>query len=187
VNDPDTAWWKVKGAASMRGEKAKVAQALAAWRERRAQQHDVPTRQILSDFAIVAAANRPPREAQELFALRGVNRMASGTATEVLAAVEAGKAMDDAALRRPLRYDDVPDLDAAVSLIVAWVAQLASAERIDRQLLATRDDVKALVHGRPSRLDDGWRKEVAGQGLHRLLEGDAVIRLVDGGRRLSLE
>jgi ribonuclease D len=187
VNDPDTAWWKVKGAASMRGEKAKVAQALAAWRERRAQQNDVPTRQILSDFAIVAAANRPPREAQELFALRGVNRMASGTATEVLAAVEAGKAMDDAALRRPLRYDDVPDLDAAVSLIVAWVAQLASAERIDRQLLATRDDVKALVHGRPSRLDDGWRKEVAGQGLHRLLEGDAVIRLVDGGRRLSLE
>jgi ribonuclease D len=187
VNDPDTAWWKVKGAASMRGEKAKVAQALAAWRERRAQQQDVPTRQVLSDFAIVAAANRPPRDAQELFGLRGVNRMATGTASEVLTVVEAGRTMDDAALRRPLRYDDVPDLDAAVSLIVAWVAQLASAERIDRQLLATRDDVKALVHGRPSRLDDGWRKAVAGEGLHRLLEGHSVIRLVDGGRRLSLE
>jgi len=37
VNDPDTAWWRVKGASSMRGEKAKVAQALAGWRERRAQ------------------------------------------------------------------------------------------------------------------------------------------------------
>jgi ribonuclease D len=187
VNDPDTAWWKVKGASSMRGEKAKVAQALAAWRERRAQQQDAPTRHVLSDFAIVAAANRPPRTAQELFALRGVNRIASGTANEIVAAVEAGRAMDDGALRRPLRFDDVADLDAAVSLLVAWVAQLASAERIDRQLLATRDDVKALVHGRPSRLDDGWRKTVAGEGLHRLLEGDAVIRLTDGGRHLRLE
>jgi ribonuclease D len=187
VNDPDTAWWRVKGASSMRGEKAKVAQALAAWRERRAQAHDVPTRQVLSDFAIVAAANRPPRDAQELFALRGVNRLSSGVASEIVTVVETARSMDDELLRRPLRFDDVPDLDAAVSLLVAWVAQLATAERIDRQLLATRDDVKALVHGRPSRLDDGWRKEVAGEGLHRLLEGQAVIRLVDGGRRLGLE
>ena len=82
---------------------------------------------------------------------------------------------------------DVPDLDAAVSLLVAWVAELASAERIDRQLLATRDDVKALVHGRPSRLDEGWRSQLAGAGLHRLLSGEAVIRLADGGRRLRME
>jgi ribonuclease D len=147
----------------------------------------VPTRQVLSDFAIVAAANRPPRDAQELFALRGVNRLSSGVASEIVTVVETARSMDDELLRRPLRFDDVPDLDAAVSLLVAWVAQLATAERIDRQLLATRDDVKALVHGRPSRLDDGWRKEVAGEGLHRLLEGQAVIRLVDGGRRLGLE
>jgi ribonuclease D len=147
----------------------------------------VPTRQVLSDFAIVAAANRPPRDAQELFALRGVNRLSSGVANEIVTVVETARSMDDARLRRPLRFDDVPDLDAAVSLLVAWVAQLATTERIDRQLLATRDDVKSLVHGRPSRLDDGWRKEVAGEGLHRLLEGHAVIRLVDGGRRLGLE
>jgi hypothetical protein len=46
--------------------------------------------------------------------------------------------------------------------------------------------VKALVHGRPSRLDSGWRAEVAGDALHRLLDGQAVIRLTDG-RRLTLE
>ena len=108
-------------------------------------------------------------------------------ANEIVTVVEAARAMDDALLRRPLRFDDVPDLDAAVSLLVAWVAQLATAERIDRQLLATRDDIKALVHGRPSRLDDGWRKQVAGEGLHRLLEGQAVIRLVDGGRHVRIE
>jgi ribonuclease D len=86
VNDPDTARWKVKGASSMRGEKEKVPQALAAWRERRAQQQDAPTRHVLSDFAIVAAANRPPRTAQELLALAGSTACPSGTA-EIVAAV----------------------------------------------------------------------------------------------------
>jgi ribonuclease D len=187
TSDPDTAWWRVKGASSMRGEKARVAQVLAGWRERRAQQLDVPTRQVLSDFAIVAAANRPPRSVPDFLGLRGVNRVSSATAKEILEVVEHGRAMDNGALRRPLKFDDVPDLDAAVSLLVAWVAELASAERLDRQLLATRDDIKALVHGRPSRLDDGWRAALAGDGLHRLLEGKAVIRLADGGRHLRME
>jgi hypothetical protein len=47
--------------------------------------------------------------------------------------------------------------------------------------------VKALVYGRPSRLDVGWRAEVAGAGLHRLLDGKSVIRLTDRGRHLRLE
>jgi ribonuclease D len=116
-----------------------------------------------------------------------VNRVGNDTAKEIIAVVEQGRAMDADALRRPPKFDDVPDLDAAVSLLVAWVAELASSERIDRQLLATRDDIKALVHGRPSRLDDGWRAGLAGDGLHRLLEGNAVIRLADGGRHLRME
>ena len=39
----------------------------------------------------------------------------------------------------------------------------------------------------PGRLDSGWRAEVAGAQLHRLLDGEAVIRLTDGGRHLRLE
>ena len=50
-----------------------------------------------------------------------------------------------------------------------------------------RDDVKALVYGRPSRLDAGWRAQIAGDQLHRLLDGQAVIRLTDRGRHLRLE
>jgi ribonuclease D len=90
-------------------------------------------------------------------------------------------------LRVPEKYDDGPELDAAVALLVAYVAELARAERLEKQLLATRDDVKALVYRRPSRLDSGWRAEIAGDALHRLLEGKAVIRLTDRGRHLELE
>jgi ribonuclease D len=95
--------------------------------------------------------------------------------------------MPAAELRMPDKPDDGPELEAAVALLVAYVAELARAQRIEKQLLATRDDIKALVYGRPGRLDSGWRATVAGDALHRLLDGEAVIRLTDGGRHLRLE
>ncbi|HEY3673907.1 MAG TPA: HRDC domain-containing protein [Acidimicrobiia bacterium] len=185
--DPDVAWWKIKGASSMRGEKARVAQAVAGWRERRAQQLDVLPRFVLPDLALAAVVGRPPKTRDQLFALRGVNRLPNDVVHELLDVVEAAREMSKEQLRLPEKYDDGPELDAAVALLVAYVAELARGERLEKQLLATRDDVKALVYGRPSRLDAGWRAEIAGDALHRLLEGKAVIRLTDNGRHLHLE
>ncbi len=185
--DPDIAWWKIKGASSMRGEKARVAQTVAAWRERRAQRLDTLARFVLPELALAAVVGRPPRNRDELVALRGVNKMPSEVVRELLEAIERGRAMPNSELRLPDKPDDGPELDAAVALLVAYVHELARAERIEKQLLATREDVKALVYGRPSRLDVGWRAEVAGAGLNRLLDGKAVIRLTDRGRHLRLE
>ena len=113
--------------------------------------------------------------------------MSNEVVRELLDAVEAGRAMPNSDLRMPDKPDVGPELEAAVALLVAYVAELARAERIEKQLLATRDDIKSLVYGRPGRLDSGWRAEVAGAQLHRLLDGEAVIRLTDGGRHLRLE
>jgi len=187
ATEPDTAWWRIKGAATMKGEKARIAQAVAAWRERRAQRTDVPPRFVLSELALAGIVNRPPRTPDDVRAVRGGSGLPASAVRELLAAVEAGRSMAPEELRRPPRTDDVPELDAAVSLLSAWVTELATAEGIDKRLLATRDDVKDLVYGRPSRLDDGWRAALCGHDLRRVLEGRAVIRLVDGGRHLRLE
>lgn len=185
--DPAVAWWKIKGASSMRGEKARVAQSVAGWREARAQRLDVLPRFVLPDLALAAVVGRPPKTRDQLFALRGVNRLPNDVVHELLAAVESGRELPKDKLRLPEKYDDGPELDAAVALLVAYVAELARAERLEKQLLATRDDVKALVYGRASRLDAGWRARIAGDALHRLLDGQAVIRLTDQGRHLRLE
>ncbi len=185
--DPDVAWWRIKGASSLRGEKARVAQSVAAWRERRAQRMDLVPRFVLPDLAMAAVVGRPPKTRDEVMKLRGVNRMSNEVARELLDAVEAGRAMPNRDLRMPDKPDVGPELEAAVALLVAYVAELARAQRIEKQLLATRDDIKSLVYGRPGRLDSGWRAEVAGAQLHRLLDGEAVIRLTDGGRHLRLE
>ena len=185
--DPDTAWWKVKGARSLRGEPARIAQAVTAWRENRAREVDRPARFVLSDLVLAGIVARPPRQAADLKRLRGAGSLPDPIVKAVLAAVEQGRAMDAAALRQPPRVGDDPSLDASVGLLAAWTAQIASGEDIEPRLLATREDVKAMVNGRPSRLDHGWRAQVVGDRLRDLLTGDAVLRLVDGGRRLELD
>jgi len=185
--DPHTAWWKIKGARSLRGERASIAQAVAAWRERRAQEVDRPPRFVLSDLALAALVQRPPSTLDELARLRGAGSLPRGVGRAILDAIERGRALDRSELRPPPRHGDDPAVDAAVGLLTGWAAQIAAGEQVDARLLATREDVKALVNGRPSRLDDGWRAEMLGEDLHALVRGEAVIRLTDRGRRLRLE
>jgi ribonuclease D len=107
--------------------------------------------------------------------------------SDVLAAVAAGRAMSSGDLRVAPRLDDDAALDAAVALLATWTAQVAVGERIEPRLLGTRDDVRALVNGRPSRLAEGWRAEMVGDRIRDLVAGEAVLRLVDGGHRVRLE
>jgi ribonuclease D len=185
--DPDTAWWRIKGARSLRGRRAGIAQAVAAWRERRAQETDRPPRFVLSELALAAIVQRPPSTADDLARIRGAGSLPRSVARGIREAVAQGEAMDRADLREPPRHGDDPALDAAVGLLTGWAAQVAAGEHLDARLLATREDVKSVVNGRPSRLDDGWRAAMVGEDLHALVHGDAVLRLVAGGRRLSLE
>ena len=185
--DPDLAWWRIKGSRSLRGEQACIAQSVVAWRERRAREQDVPARFVLSELALTALVQRPPKSADDITALRGAGSLPKPVVAGLFEAVMAGRAMDSSELRSPPKHGDDSGLDAAVGILNGWAAQIASGEQVDPRLLATREDVKALVNGRPGRLDGGWRAEMVGDDLHALVAGEAVVRLVGGGKRLQLE
>ena len=58
----------------------------------------------------------------------------------------------------------------------AWVSQVARDSRIDTALLATRADLVAIIRGDPdARLAHGWRAELVGDGLTRLMDGHAGL------------
>jgi ribonuclease D len=185
--DPEVAWWRIKGARSLRGERAGVAQAVTAWRERRARELDRPARYVLSDLVLAGIAARPPRSVSDLSDLRGAERLPKAALAEIVRAVEEGRATPDEELRLPPKHDDDASLDAAIALLSAWSAQTAAAERLEARLVATRDDIRAKVNGRPSRLDEGWRAELVGDRIRELIDGSAVLRLVEGGRSVKLE
>jgi ribonuclease D len=187
--DPDTAWWRVKDARTLRGVSRGVAQTVAAWRERRARAIDQPPRFVLSDLAISTIAHHPPATVGELQDLRGIDgrHVRGPLGAEILAAVQAGLELPAAALRPPPLDDVDRELRPAVTLASAWSSQLAADLRIDATLLATRADLTAFVRGDPdARLRSGWRYELVGEPLRRLVDGDAALAFAGRGK-LALE
>ena len=182
--DPDEAWRRIKEARHLKGRALSVARSVAAWRERRAADIDQPARFVISDIGVVGIAQAAPRDADALGAVRGVDRgMAKGALGEqVLAAGAEGVELDWRPPRAARRRDDGRDLRPAVGLVSAWVNQLARDRQIDPTLLATRADIEALVRGDDdARLGTGWRGDLAGGPITRLVAGDAALAF-EGGR-----
>lgn len=181
---PDDAWMRLKDARSLRPSARAVAQSVAAWRERRAMRTDVPVRQVLADLAILGISQRAPSTLKELSQARGVDdRYARGAvAEEILAAVRAAKGSPPPTL--PPSADDLDrNMRPAVTLVSAWVGQLARDERIDPALLATRADIVAFLRGDDdARLGTGWRNGLVGDGIRRLVGGEAGLTFDPEGR-----
>jgi ribonuclease D len=70
--------------------------------------------------------------------------------------------------------------------VSAWISQVAKDARVDTSALATRSDLIALLNGDPAaRLRHGWRAELIGDGITRLVEGRAGLTFDGkGGLRL---
>tara|TARA_Y100000768_G_scaffold343784_1_gene289650 strand:- start:748 stop:1935 length:1188 start_codon:yes stop_codon:yes gene_type:complete len=177
---PQDAWLRLKDARGLKGRGRGVAQAVAEWRERRAMKLDLPVRQVLPDLAILGIAQRQPKNETELLQARGVDgRVQRGAvASEILAAVQDG--LSGPPPEVPTGGDDIErDLRPAVTLISAWVSQVAKTEGVDTAMLATRADLISLLSGDPNtRLASGWRAELLGDDIRALVTGMASLTFV---------
>jgi ribonuclease D len=188
VRKPEDAWLRIKEARTLRGEPAAVARSVAAWREQRAAEIDQPVRFVLSDLAVVGIAQRRPSTADELRRIRGVDeRHAKGRTGESILAAVAGARGTSAPRASGPSYELDRALRPAVSLVAAWVSQLARDLEIETSLVATRADIEALLAGDPdARLGRGWRAELVGERIRRLVDGEAALAF-DGHGNLVLE
>ena len=176
--DPQDAWRRIKEIRHLRSSALAVAQAVAAWRERKAIELDQTPRFILSDLGVVGVSSSVPRTVDELRALRGVDgRNLRGSMAEELLAVVAG-AQGGSPSRAPASsVPEMPtELRPAVPLVSAWVSQRARDLELETSLLATRADLEDLLRGVPgARLTTGWRAEIVGEPIRRLVEGEAAL------------
>lgn len=187
-NDPSTAWTRLKDVRTLRGPARNVARAVAAWREERAAEIDQPVRFVLPDLAVLGLAQKAPKTLEDLRATRGLDeRHGRGAAGQsLLAAVTDGLADTSSPVTERDENDLERHLRPAVTLVSAWVSQLARNQKIDTVLLATRSDIVDLLAGAPdARLSLGWRAAMVGEGIRRLVGGEAALAF-DGKGGLTL-
>ena len=181
---PEDAWSKLKEVRHLRRRDLPVVRSVAMWRELRAAKINQPVRHVLSDVVVVSIAQAAPRTTEELAAVRGVGEgMARGRlGPHILKAVADGLASGwRPPPKRAARSDAADRLRPAVVLVTSWVSQLARDRMIEPSLLATRADIEALIRGdADARLARGWRSEMVGEPLRRLVAGEAALAFDNG-------
>lgn len=186
--DPETAWLRIKETRHLGRRSRGVAQAVAEWRERRAQELDQPPRFILPDLGVVGIAQRPPTAVDELRKVRGIDdRHVKGQHGEtLLEVVQEGLSRSVSLPARSTSKALSEDMRPAVTLVSAWMAQHAQDIEIDPALLGTRADIEAVLRNEPdARLAHGWRAAEVGEPVRQLVGGEAALAFDD--RHLVLE
>ena len=187
---PDIAWRRLKPRTSNRRVLAMLA-ALAAWREREAQQRDIPRGRVLKDEALTEIAAHPPESAEGLERIRAVpkgfahSRLGKG----VMEAIEAGR---HAKPPEPIEHDRPrrrrEPSPAAIDLLKTLLRLRAEAVGVAPRLIANADDIERLAAqedgGMPAL--HGWRAEVFGNDAIALRKGDLAIAL-EGGEAVVVE
>jgi ribonuclease D len=186
--DPSEAWRRIKEVRHLRGADLAVAQELAAWRERRAQELDLTPRYVLADLALVGLAVARPTRLDDLKDIRGVDQRSLRHVADDLFATIAGAAGNKPRRDAGSVVSELPAaMRPAVPLVTAWVAQLSRELSIDPAIIATRSDLEAFLRDDPdARLGTGWRAELVGIPLRRLVSGEVAMAF-DGQRGLVIE
>ena len=182
-SNPDDAWLRIKDARALKGAARGAAQALAAWRERRAMATNVPLRRVMSDIALIGIAQALPTSTESLAHARGVDEryLGGSLSREILAAVRDGR--ERVVEVESNGHDPLEKrLRPAVTLVTAWIGELAHQHEIDPTLVATNRDIVALLAGGDSRLAHGWRRELVGHDIERLLKGETGLSFDRDGR-----
>ena len=185
--DPSDAWLRLKESRALKGSARGVAQALAKWREERAMRNDLPPRRVMSDMALLGISQRIPKSVEELANVRGVDdrHLSAEYCKEIMTAVRDGA--KNSIVLPSTENDDVDKFARpALTLITAWVGELARKHKIDATLLATRSDITAFLRQSPNaRLREGWRATLIGDDLTRILNGEVGLS-VDRDGHLKL-
>ena len=169
VVDEQQAIQRLKGSRNLRGRKRAAAARLAAWRETEAIRRNRPRQWIARDTALLEIAQRLPTSMSQLAKLEAVPpKLVSRVGKQLVKAVVAS-AEDDNDYRPPR-----PPTEAQKTLLKAMqveVSQAAEALGITAETIASKRELSAIIvaGNNHSRLFGGWRREVIGEKLRRLL------------------
>jgi ribonuclease D len=167
--DPQLAINRMKGARNLRGRRRSAAARLAAWREREALRANRPRQWIAKDAALIDIAARLPTSADELNDIDDLPGGLVRRSGKRLLEVVAESAVDEHS------YQPTPAPNEEQKMLVKkmqqLVAECAESLGLSAETVASKKELSAVIIGgaRESRVFSGWRRELIGDDLFKLL------------------
>lgn len=180
--DPREAYLRLRRSGSLTRRQLAVAREVCAWREETAARRDLPRKWVASDEVVVEVCKRTPGSLDRLRKIRGTDQISERDARVLLDAVARGQACpaeDCPKVERHARPSS--ETEGVIDLMYAVLRLVSEKSGVATQLIATRDDLLDFVQDREaSPLGAGWRWELAGSTLDRLLAGEVGLTVREG-------
>ena len=180
--EPRQAYKHVKRLSSLTRRQMAIARELAAWRERRAEQHNIPRKWIMSDEVLLALCKRAPTSAEDFRRVRGTEQLSERDVDAALAAIARGVRCPKENQPRAGRKHaaPAPEVESVVDLMYALIRIVSERSGVATGLIATRDELADYIdHPERSRLREGWRFELVGSLIDDLLAGRIGLTVKD--------
>ena len=165
-NDPEQAWQRLKQGKTLNPAQQTVLAQLAAWRERVAQQKDLPRGWIVPDPVLAEIARVQPETPEQLATVSGLEpALARRFGEEVLETLRTGRKLP------PLRrWQETtrpePEQQRLIESVGARIQACAREHGVSATLLAPRREMVKFVLNEPDcALLRGWRHQLIGAEL----------------------
>ncbi len=186
---PENAWKRIKSR-NTDGRFLAVLSRVAAWREREAQNRDLPRNRILRDEALLEIAARTPGTIDDLARTRGLGKRLAegGMGRGLIAAVEAGLAIPEE--DRPKVAKARPSARGAgpvIELLKVLLKMKCEAHDVAQRLVATSADLERIATGDNADVSalHGWRREIFGEDALALKAGKLALSIKGGRLRVD--
>lgn len=164
---PQDAWRRLRGISRLDPVGQACVKALAAWREERAQAHNLPRGWVLSNPAVLQICRRRPSTPAQLTKiadLSATTRQRAGK--EIIDLIARAARADNAHQTIPEEQALTLEQQNQAKEIMNLLARRAQQVEISQSLIANRQEVENLVRGQTDLLlCKGWRAQLVGDEI----------------------
>ncbi len=179
-------WRRVAGISSLSRAALAVVKEVWIWRNEEARARNRSPKRILPDDLIVALAKRGTSDIAGMKAIRGMeNRISPGALRPISAAIQ--RALDLPSDQYPAKMPRAKTMNLGLlgQFLTTALNTVCKTSKIAPGLVATSQDLRQLaawklgmvkLEEKPD-LAKGWRAEIVGQTIEKILNGEAAIRV----------
>lgn len=194
LEDQTERWRRVSGISGLSRRQLAILYEIWKWRDENARSRDVPARRVLRDDLMVELARRGSSDPHHIRAVRGMDwRRQRQAIPEIASCVDRALKIPEDECPTARAKSARPQFTLLGQFLNTAVNSMARQAKVAPGLIGSVQDVRDLIAhhmGYPSAevpaLATGWRAEVVGQVINRLLDGKLAIRIVDANSNQPL-
>ena len=187
--DPFDFWKKIKGKKNLNGKQLAALRLLAQWREKTARMRNLPRNWVIKDNILVEISRQFPQTLNKLNKINGIEQLKiENDKKELITLINQASNLNEdqrPEVEKTQRRLSVQQ-EAMVGLLNACLHLIASKHQLSPQAIATNKDLqKFVIDDEGCKLNEGWRRDIAGNYLTDIKNGK--INLINKDGKLELK